>query len=171
MSLKIKIEEDFINALKKQEELALSTLRLVKAAVSNKEKEKRYKITKTEKDVKEKDLVEKSNLTDEEIVDLVFSEIKKRKEAIVLYRQGKREELAKKEENEIEVLKKYLPEQVSEAEIENLAKIAIKNTGAKAISDMGKVMKELMPKLKGKAEPQAITAVIKKLIENSGAKG
>ncbi len=177
MSLKTKIEEDFINALRKQEELTLSTLRLIKAAVLNKEKEKRFKISKTDpafakatagkEKIEEGDLVKKSELTDEEIVDLVFSEIKKRKESIILYRQGKREELAKKEENEIEILKKYLPEQISEGEIENLAKEAIKNTGAKAISDIGKVMKELMPKLKGKAEPQAITAIIKKLIENS----
>lgn len=171
MSLKTKIEENFINALRNQEELTLSTLRLIKAAISNKEKEKRYKITKTEKNLKEEELVKKSELTDEEIVDLIFSEIKKRKEAILLFRQGKREELAKKEENEIEILKKYLPEQISEGEIENLAKEAIKNIGAKAISDMGKVMKELMPKLKGKAEPQAITAIIKKLIESSEKNG
>jgi len=171
MSLKTKIEENFKNALKNQEEQVLSTLRLIKAAVLNKEKEKRFKITKTEKDIKGNDLVKKSELTDEEIVDLLFSEIKKRKESVVLYRQGKREELAKKEEAEIEILKKYLPEQVSETEIENLAKEAVKNIGAKAMSDMGKVMKELMPKLKGKAEPQAITAIIKKLIESSGANG
>ncbi len=170
MSLKTKIEENFINALRGQEELTLSTLRLIKAAISNKEIEKRYKITKTEKSIKETDLVKKSELTDEEIVDLIFSEIKKRKEAIILYKQGKREELAKKEADEIEILKKYLPEQISEGEIENLAKEAIKNIGAKTISDIGKVIKELMPKLKGKAEPQTITAIIKKLIESSGAK-
>ncbi len=171
MSLKTKIEENFINALRNQEELTLSTLRLLKTVILNKEKEKRYKITKTEKNIKEADLVKKSELTDEEIVDLIFSEIKKRKEAIILYRQGKREELAKKEADEIEILKKYLPEQISEGEIENLAKEAIKNIGAKSISDMGKVIKELMPKLKGKAEPQIITAIIKKLIENSGTNG
>lgn len=163
MSLKIKIEEDFKNALKNQEETTLSTLRLLKTVILNKEKEKRFKISKTDPNA---DLVKKSELIDEEIVDLIFSEIKKRKEAIVLYKQGKREELAKKEEKEIEVLKKYLPEQISETEIENLAKEAIKNIGAKSISDMGKVMKELMPKLKGKAEPQAISAIIKKLLEN-----
>ena len=79
MSLKIRIEEDFKNALRNQEELTLSVLRLLKAAILNKEKDKRYKITKTEKDIKEKDLVEKSELTDEEIIDLIFSEIKKEK--------------------------------------------------------------------------------------------
>ena len=166
MSLKIKIEEDFKNALKNQEELMLSVLRLLKTVILNKEKEKRYKISKTEKSIGEENLIKKSALTDEEIVDLIFSEIKKRKEAIVLYRQGKREELAKKEEREIEILKKYLPEQISEQEIENLAKEAITKIGAKSISDMGKVLKELMPKLKSKAEPQTITAIIKKLLEN-----
>jgi len=165
MSLKTRIEEDSKNALKNQEEELLSTLRLIKATIQNKEKEKRLKISKTEKNAKEEDLIKQSALTDEEIVDLIFSEIKKRKESIVFYKQGKREELAKKEEAEIEILKKYLPEQISEAEIENLAKEAIKTTGAKAMSDMGKVMKEVMPKLKGKAEPQTITAIIKKLIE------
>mgnify|MGYP001599032177 FL=1 len=178
MSLKIKIEEDFKNALRNREELTLSVLRLLKAAILNKEKDKRYKITKTDpafakasagkEKIKEEELVKQSGLIDEEIVDLIFSEIKKRKESIILYKQGKREELAKKEAEEIEILKKYLPEQISEAEIENLAKETIKNVQAKSISDMGKVMKELMPKLKGKAEPQAITAIIKKLIETSG---
>ena len=105
MSLKIKIEEDFKNALRNREELTLSVLRLLKTVILNKEKDKRYKITKTEKDIKEKDLVEKSELTDEEIIDLIFSEIKKRKESIILYKQGKREELAKKEADEIEILK------------------------------------------------------------------
>lgn len=162
--IKRRIEEDFKNALKNQEEQTLSTLRLLKTVILNKEKEKRFKITKT--DPAEKDLVKKSELVDEEIIDLVFSEIKKRKEAIILYEQGKRPELADKEKKEIEILKKYLPEQISETEIENLAKEAIKNTGAKSISDMGKVMKELMPKLKGQAEPQTISAIIKKLLEN-----
>ena len=171
MSLKIKIEEDFKKALKNQEELTLSVLRLLKTVILNKEKEKRYKISKADKEIKEEDLVKKSELTDEEIVDLIFSEIKKRKEAIILYRQGKREELAQKEEKEIEILKKYLPEQISEEEIENLAREVIKNVQAKSVSDMGKVMKELMPKLKGKAEPQAITVIIKKLIENSETNG
>ncbi|MEK7624375.1 MAG: GatB/YqeY domain-containing protein [Patescibacteria group bacterium] len=169
MSLKIKIEEAFKNALKNQEELTLSVLRLLKTVILNKEKEKRYKISKTEKNLKEEELVKKSELAEEEIIDLIFSEIKKRKESIVLYKQGKREELAKKEAEEIEILKKYLPEQISETEIENLAGEAIKNTEAKSISDIGKVLKELMPKLKGKAEPQSITAIVKKLIETSRA--
>ena len=162
MSLKLKIQEDFIKALRNQEAQTLSTLRLLKTAILNKEKEKRYKLSKTETGA---NLEKKSELVDEEIVDLIFSEIKKRKEAIVLYEQGKRPELAAKEKAEIEILRKYLPAQISEAEIENLAKEAIKNTGAKAISDMSKVMKELMPKLKGQAEPQIISGIIKKLLE------
>ena len=105
MSLKIKIEEAFKNALKNQEELTLSVLRLLKTVILNKEKEKRYKISKTEKNLKEEELVKKSELAEEEIIDLIFSEIKKRKESIVLYKQGKREELAKKEAEEIEILK------------------------------------------------------------------
>lgn len=176
MSLKIKIDEDFKKALKNQEEQTLSTLRLLKTVILNKEKEKRYKITKTDpafvkttagkEKIKEEDLVKKSELTDEEIIYLIFSEIKKRKEAIVLYEQGKRGDLAEKEKREMDILKKYLPEQVSETEIENLAKEAIKNVQAKSLSDMGKVLKELMPKLKGQAEPQTIIAIVKKLIEN-----
>ncbi len=166
MSLKIKIEEDFIKALKNQEELTLSTLRLLKTVILNKEKEKRYKITKTDKEIKEGELVKQSSLNDEEIIVLIFSEIKKRKEAIILYEQGKRGDLAEKEKKEIDILKKYLPEQISEAEIENLAKETIKNFQAKSLSDMGKVLKELMPKLKGKAEPQTISAIIKKLLES-----
>jgi uncharacterized protein YqeY len=105
-------------------------------------------------------------LTDEGVIEIVFSEIKKRKESIIEFEKGKRENLVKKEKEEIEILKNYLPEQLSEKEIEEAAREVIEKMGAKDIKDMGKVMGGLMPKLKGKAESALISRIVKDLLSS-----
>ena len=117
MSLKEKIRGDLNEAVKKREALGSSVLRLLLAAILNKEKEKRYKTYNEEPKLKEEELVKKSQLTDEEITGVIFSEVKKRKEAILEFGKGKREDLVQKETKEMELLKKYLPEQLPEEEI------------------------------------------------------
>jgi hypothetical protein len=164
MSLKIKIQEDFKKFLKEKKEIEVSTLRMLNAAIFNKEKEKRYKLSQEKPDLKEKDLEKESQLTDEEIIQVVFSEVKKRKESILLFEKGKRGDLVEKEEREIEILKKYLPEQMSEEEIKKMAKEVIKKIGAKEPKDMGRVMGQLMPKLKGKAEGGLVNKIVKELL-------
>jgi hypothetical protein len=164
MILKQKIQEDFKKFLKEKKEIEVSTLRMLNSAIFNKEKEKRYKLSQEKPDLKEKELEKESQLTDEEIVQVVFSEIKKRKESILLFEKGKREDLAKKEKKEMEVLKKYLPEQLSEEEIKKMAKEIITKIGAKEPKDMGKVMGQLMPKLKGKAEGGLVSKIVKELL-------
>jgi len=151
MALKEKIHIDLIEALKSKEELKTSVLRLLSSAILNKEKEKRYKSGKAE-DI---------SLIDEEIIDVISSEIKKRKEAADLYEKGGRAELSQKEKKEIEFLKAYLPEQLSETELQKLVKEAIEKTGAKEPKDMGKVMAELMPKVKGKADNSLVSRIVK----------
>ena len=89
------------------------------------------------------------------------NEIKKSREAIELYEKGGRPELAEKEKKEMEVLQKYLPEQFSEEEIRALVKEAVSKTGAKEMKDMGKVMAELMLKVKGKADAGLISKIVK----------
>jgi hypothetical protein len=152
--LKVKIQEDLNSALKDKKELEVSVLRLVLAAILSKEKEKRFKSGKAQE----------ISLTDEDLIETISSEIKKRREAIDLYIKGGRPELAEKEKKEMEILKIYLPEQLPEEEIKKLVSEAIAKTGAKEIKDMGKVMAELMPKVKGKADSGLVSKIVKELL-------
>lgn len=166
MSLKDKIQKDLKAALMEKKEAAVLALRMLGAAVINKEKEKRYKISKEKPDLKEADLDKESRLTDEEILEVIASEAKKRKESIAEFEKGGRQDLVKKEKAELEVLQKYLPEQMSEAEIKKLVKEAIDKVGAKEMKDMGKVMAELMPKIKGRADGQLVSKIVKELLQS-----
>jgi len=163
--LKQKIQQNLIQAVKNKEELKSSVLRMLLAVILNKEKEKRYKLTRqnfSSKNLSGQD--KESQLIDEEIIKIVFSEIKKRKEAILGYEKGERKELAEKEKKELEILKEYLPEQLSEEEIKKLVKEVIEKTGASEIKDIGKVMAELMPKVKGKADGSIVSKIAKELL-------
>ncbi|MBU3934815.1 GatB/YqeY domain-containing protein [Patescibacteria group bacterium] len=162
--LKEEIQNTITRAIKSGQEDLLGTLRMLLAAIISKEKEKRYKASKQKPDLKENDLVKESRLTDEEIINIISSEIKKRKDAVELYTKGQRPELADKEKKEIEVLQKYLPEQLSEDELKKLIQDAIAKTGAKEIKDMGRVMQELMPKTKGRADSGLISKLVKELL-------
>jgi len=164
MALKSKIQEELMEAVKGKKELEALVLRQVSASILNKEKEKRYKLSKEKPELEEAELGEKSQLTDEEAVEVLFSEVKKRKEAILEFGKGKRDDLVEKEKNELKILEKYLPEQLSEEEIKKLAREAIEKVGAKEQKDMGKVMAELVPKVKGKAEGGLISKVVKELL-------
>ena len=163
MTLKEKIQEDLNKAVKTKEELKSSVLRLLSAAILNKEKEKRGKLAQ-EEELIEKELIEKSQLTEEEAIEVISSEIKKRKEAILEFEKGERKDLADKEKKEIEILQKYLPEQLSEEEIKKIAKETIEKVGAKEPKDVGKVMAELMPKVKGKADGGTVSKTVKELL-------
>jgi len=164
MSLKQKIQDDLKPALKDKREIDVVTLRMLNAAILNKEKEKRAKLAKEEGEITEEELVDRSQLADEEIIEVVFSEVKKRKEAVLEYEKGGREDLAEKEKKEIEVLRKYLPEQLSEEEIKRLAKEVVEKVGAAEMKDIGKVMIELMPQVKGKAEGGLVSKVVRELL-------
>lgn len=162
--LKKKIQTDLNQAIKEGNGSGCSALRMLLAAVLNKEKEKRYKIAKVELELAEKELTKKSALTDEEIIEVVASEVKKSKEAILEFEKGKREKLAEKEKAEIKILEEYLPEQISEEEIRKLVEEAVRKTGAGDIKDMGKVMSEIMPKVKGKAEGGTVSRIVKETL-------
>ncbi|MBI2042666.1 MAG: GatB/YqeY domain-containing protein [Candidatus Nealsonbacteria bacterium] len=154
MALKEEILKDLTEAVKSKEELKSSVLRMLSAAILNKEKEKRYKLGE-EKDVR---------LADEEIADVISSEAKKRREAAIEYEKAGRSEMAEKEKQETEILKKYLPEQLSEEEVRGLVKEAIEKTGAAGQKDMGKVMAALMPKVKGRADGALVSQLVKDLL-------
>lgn len=162
--LKQQIQNAVNEALKSGDQLMAGTLRMLLASVTTKEKEKRYKISKGKPDFNEEELIKKSELTDEEILEVIFSEIKKRKDAIVLYEKGNRPELADKEKKEVAILKKYLPEQLSEEELKKLIEESISRTGAKEIKDMGKVMADLMPKIRGRSDSGEVSKIIKEML-------
>ena len=172
--LKNKIQLDATKSLKQGDQELSGVLRLVLAAITSKEKEKRYKIfslremsrrdTKDDADKSEEDLIKKSELSDDEVIDTISSEIKKRKDAIVLYEKGNRPELAQKEKKEIEVLQKYLPEQLSLEELKRLVQESVSKVGAKEVKDIGKVMADLIPKVKGRADNTEVSRIIKELL-------
>jgi hypothetical protein len=166
--LKEKIQKETTEAMKSGDQILVGTLRMLSAAIITKEKEARYKLTKDPAFAKasagEESLEKESKLSDEKIIEVLSSEIKKRKDAIVLYVQGNRPELAEKEQKEIEIIKKYLPEQLSDEELRKLVAESIQKTGATEIKDTGKIMADLMPQVKGKAEGSEISKIIKELL-------
>lgn len=143
MSLKEQIEQDLVEAMKSKNETQVSTLRMLKSAIHNSEIQK------------------KQELKDEDILAVIQSQIKSRQDSIALYEQGDRQELADKEKTEIEILKKYLPEQMGEEEIRDIVKKAITDTSAADIQDMGKVMGALMPQVKDKADGSLVSKIVK----------
>jgi uncharacterized protein YqeY len=99
-------------------------------------------------------------LTDAEVEEVVLSEVKKRNDSVAEYEKHGRQDLADKEKAEIEVLKAYLPEQLSEEEIRALVEEVIRATGASTKADMGKVMGALMPKVKGRADGRLVNRLV-----------
>ncbi|MBI2674649.1 MAG: GatB/YqeY domain-containing protein [Candidatus Yanofskybacteria bacterium] len=151
--LKGKINDDIKTALKSGDANKRLVLSLLQSAIKNKELQKRAKSGKEEE------------LNDDEVLDVIASEVKKRKESIESYEKAGREELAQKERDELGVLMQYMPEQMSEEEIRTEAKKAIAETGAKEIKEMGKVLGALMPKMKGRADGQTVSRITKEEIE------
>ncbi len=104
-------------------------------------------------------------LDDQEVLDVIKKEIKKRKEAIEMYKQGGREDLAEKEEKELLILQEYVPQGLSEEELKEKIKSIIERVGARTLKDMGKVMKETMAELRGLAEGEEIRRVVEELLK------
>jgi len=141
--LKEQIEKDLIEAMKAKDETKLIVLRGLKSAIKNSEIQK------------QKELIE------EDILGVIQNQIKTRKDSIELYKQGEREELAQKEQAEIDILVPYLPEQMSEVEIRQLVQKAVETTGATGMQEMGKIMGALIPQVKGKADPSLVSQIVK----------
>jgi len=140
--------------MKAGQEFEVGVFRFLLASLHNKEIEKKGKGLE-------------STLSDDEAIEVLSREAKKRKEAIEAYEKGNRTDLAQKETKELEIIEKYLPEQLSEEEIEKIITAAIKKTGAVTVKDFGKVMGEAMKELKGKADASLVSKIVRKRIENS----
>lgn len=162
--LKERLHSDATSALKQGNQEIVGVLRMILASVSAREKEKRYKLSKDKPNLGQEDLIKESGLSDQEALDVLISEIKKRRDAIALFEKGNRPELAEREKKEIEIIQKYLPEQISAGELRKIIQESILKTGAKEMKDMGKIMADLMPKVKGRAENSEISKIVKELL-------
>lgn len=142
------IASDLKRAMKERDEVKLSTLRMLRAALVNFALEKK-----------------KATVTDEEVVDQIAKQIKQRKDSIDQFRKGGRSELAQKEEGELKVLECYMPPQMTEAELKSLVEDTVRRVGARQKREAGRVMKELMPKVKGRAEAGRVNEVVLTFLE------
>jgi len=163
MTLKEKIKDDMKAAFKAGDSATRSTLTMLLSVIQNRELEKRAKLIKAGK-ATEADVAEKSLLTDDEVVDAVSSELKKRRESVATYEQGGRPELAAGEQAEAVVLSRYLPEQLDEAAVKKLIADAVVSTGAAGPKDMGRVMSAIAGAIKGRFDGARASALVKEAL-------
>ncbi len=163
MTLRQHLSQDLKEAQLKKEELKVSVLRLFFASLNNREIEKRTKLSRS---VPLEKLESQSQLTEEEVLEVMVLEAKKRREAIAGFKQGNRPAQVKKEEEELLILEAYLPPALSESELKRIIKEVIKETSAKTLNDLGQVMKELMPRIKkaGRADGHLVNRLVKEAL-------
>lgn len=149
MSLLQRIDDDLKVAMKTSDRLKTSALRMVKAAIKNKQVEKM------------------AGLSEEEIIAVISSLTKQRRESIEQFSMGGREDLAEKERQELAILQSYLPRQLTPEELDILIMESIRESAAEGIKDMGKVMRILMPRVKGAADGKVVNQRVKEILEKA----
>ena len=143
MTMKERITEDMKNAMRAKETARLSTIRLLLAAM------------------KQREVDERITLSDADVLSIIDKMIKQRKDSITQFQAGGRDDLVATESAEVEVLSAYLPKQLSDGEVMALIDAAIAKTGAAGVAGMGKVMAELKPQIAGKADMGKVSGMVK----------
>jgi len=146
ITLKDKIQEALKGALKRQQGVEVSTLRLLLS------------------EIKYAEIAQQKAADDNKVLDVISKEVKRHRESIEAFRQGNRSDLVAQEEAELAILMGYLPRQMSRAEIVAAAREVIGAIGAKSPGDKGKVMSQLMPELKGKADGKEVSEIVSELL-------
>ena len=146
MSLKDQIKADMKEAMKAKDTFRLETIRMLRAAIQRKEVDERVE------------------LDDDGVTAVIEKQIKQSQDAFEQFTAGKRDDLAQKEAAGIEILKTYMPEPLSESEVDQLIQTAINEVEAQTIKDMGKVMGKLKPQLQGRADMAQVSAKIKSIL-------
>ena len=136
----------------------------LKTAMKNKDSLLKSVITMLRADIKQIEVDKRIELADEDVIDIIAKQIKAKQSAIEDFRNGNREDLAEEALAEIELLKKYLPEQLSHEELETIIKAVVEEVGATTMKDMGKVMGLVNPQVKGKADGKAVSTIVKSLL-------
>lgn len=149
MSLKERLEEDQKAALRSGEQLRLSVLRLLRSAIHYAELERG------------------GPLEDDDVLTVISRQVKQRRESIEEFRKGQRSDLVEKEEAELAVLQGYLPAQASGEELESIAQQVISEVGARGRQDMGKVMPQVMARLRGRADGRLVSQVVQDLLSRT----
>lgn len=149
MSLLQNLEGDFKIALKTSDKLKVSVLRMVKAALKNRQIDKG------------------AELSDEDILSVISTLSKQRKESIEQFSRGGREDLAGRERQELAILQSYLPQQLTAEELDRIILEAIKESSSAGIKDMGKVMRIVMPRVKGAADGKVVNQRVKDFLEKA----
>lgn len=147
MSLKEQLLEDLKLAMKDKDTIRKNAVQMTRAAILQVEKDKRI------------------TLDDDGIIEIIAKEVKKRKDSLPDFEKAGRQDLIDDLNREIEILLQYLPQQLTEEELEAYVREAIKESGAASLKDMGKVMQAVMPKVKGKADGKMINQIAKKILE------
>lgn len=147
MSLKDKLMEDMKSSMKNKDTLRKNTITMVRASI------------------KQREVDERIELTDEDIIDIIAKQVKEKRDVIQDFEKGGREDLVEQTKKEIEILLEYLPKQLTEEEVEEIVKDTIKEVGAKSIKDIGLIMKSVMPKIKGKADGSMVNSIARKYLE------
>ncbi len=143
MSLKDRIQQDVKDAMRAKDKERLASIRLITAAI------------------KQREVDERIELDDEQVLVVLDKMCKQRRESISQFEKAGRDDLIAREASELEIIQSYLPEQLGEDEIAAMIDAAMTDTGASSIKDMGKVMGQLKPKLQGRADMGAVSALIK----------
>lgn len=146
--MKEELLKELKEAMRNKDELRKNTVTLLRSAILQVEKD------------------EQKTLTEDEMITIVAREVKKRKESIVDYEKAERTDIVENLNKEIEILSKYLPEQLSKEEIETLVEQVISEVGATSPKDMGKVMQNLRPKTNGKADGKLVSEIVKEKLAN-----
>jgi len=153
MSTWEKIETDYSQAYRAGDKMPVEVLRLLKTALMNAEIEKRSKVKDRE-----------AKLVEEEVVAVIKKQGKSLEESIVLFQQGGRQDLVDQTQKEVEILKKYLPEELSESAVREVVKTKIAALGADGPQAFGRVMSEVMKELKGQAGGDLVSKLVKELL-------
>jgi len=138
-----RLERAMIEAMKARDAARTSTIRMARAALKNREIEKR------------------APLTDDEVLQVLGTAVKQRRESADQYRAGKRPELAAKEEAEIEVLREFMPRELADEELQALVAQAVAEVGAQGLGDLGKTMSALMPRVRGRADGRRVNEAVR----------
>ena len=143
MSLKERIDQALKEAIRNKDEIAKNALRGVLTAIKNKEKELKKK------------------LSEQDILKVLSSQVKQRRDSVEQFEKGGRDDLAQKEKAEIKILEQFLPRALDENELVRLVEQCIKEVGAKTVKDIGKVMKAIMPKVAGRADGKRVNELVR----------
>ena len=146
MTIKDKLKDDLIAAMKEKDAIRKNVVQLIKAGVLQVEKDK--KIT----------------LDDEGVLDVIAKQLKQRRDSLPDYEKSGRDDLIAQLKREMELLMEYLPQQLSHDELVVIVKEAIEATGAQSVKDMGKIMSAVMPKTKGRADGKEINAIAREIL-------